>query len=24
LLTGQKRYHALSGFGLEVDEYLAE
>ena len=24
LLTGQKRYHALSGFGLEVEAYLAE
>ncbi len=24
LLSGQKRYHSLSGFGLEVVEYLAE
>ena len=24
LLSGQKRYHALSGFGLEVVEYMAE
>lgn len=24
LLSGQKRYHALSGFGLEVTEYISE
>ena len=24
LLSGQKRYHALSGFGLEVVEYISE
>ncbi|TKB49235.1 3,4-dihydroxy-2-butanone-4-phosphate synthase [Ferrimonas sediminicola] len=24
LLSGQKRYHALSGFGLEVTEYIGE